>query len=77
MIVEEIKGILADKLGIDVKEIKDDSTITGELKVDSLDMVEILMSIEDRYGLKIPDEATAGFHKVSDIADYVSSKKAA
>lgn len=74
MVVEELKVLLADKLGMDAKQISESSNIVEDLKADSLDMVEIAMSLEDRFGVKIPDDAMANFHTVGDLANYISAK---
>jgi acyl carrier protein len=75
--MEELKKMIADKLGMDASEVKDDSSIVEDLKADSLDMVEISMALEDQYGVKIPDEAMSDFKTVGDIASYIAVRKAA
>ena len=69
---ETIKEIIVEQLGI-----KDDSIITldtsihDDLDADSLDAVEIIMSIEDEYNIEIPDEVAEGFETISDIIHYL------
>ena len=52
MIIDELKKIISDKMDIDVSEITEDSTLE-DLKIDSLDAVEIIMDIEDKYDIAI------------------------
>lgn len=77
MLTDELKNMIADKLGMSATEINENSSIAEDLKADSLDMVEIAMSLEDQFGVKIPDEAMSDFKTVGDIASYIEAKKAA
>ena len=56
MIIEKVKELLAEQLGIDAKTINDDSNILEDLGADSLDIIEMLMTLEDEYGVTIPDD---------------------
>lgn len=71
--IEELKKLIADKLGIDSKTINEKTSIADDLKADSLDMVEITMCIEDKFGVKIPDEELGKFKTVGDIADFIAT----
>lgn len=75
--MDELKKMIADKLGMDANDVKEDSSIVEDLKADSLDMVEISMALEDQYGVKIPDEAMSDFKTVGDIASYIAVRQAA
>ena len=57
MVFEKIKNILAEQLGADENEMTMDTDIANDLKADSLDVVELLMSIEDEFDVEIPDES--------------------
>ena len=72
MTFEKIAAIIADKLDIDVNDIKPESSFT-EMEVDSLYMVEIMLSIEDEFGVTIED--VTDMQNVSDLCDYVDSHK--
>ena len=48
----------------------------GDLEVDSLDAVEIVMKIEDEFGIEIPDDDVSSFKNIGDIADYIKEKQA-
>ncbi|MBR4072871.1 MAG: acyl carrier protein, partial [Clostridia bacterium] len=56
MVFEKIKKILADQLDVDAEEMTADTKIADDLGADSLDVVELLMSIEDEFEVEIPDE---------------------
>ena len=70
---EKIKEILAKQLRIDVDTIADDSNIVEDLGADSLDVVEMLMSIEDNLGIIISDDDAAKLKTVRDVADYLEA----
>lgn len=72
---EEVKAILAKQLKCDEAKITPDSDIKADLGADSLDILQLLMTLEEEKGIVIPDEALAGFEKVSDIVDYLENKQ--
>ncbi len=74
MNIEKIKELLASQLNISIDKIKDDSKLVEDLGADSLDMVEMLMTLEDEFGVSIPDEDALNLKTVSDIAKYISKK---
>ncbi len=71
MTIEKIKEILASQLNISIEKINDDSKIIEDLGADSLDMVEMLMTLEDEYGISISDEDAVNLKTVSDIMKYI------
>lgn len=71
MVFDKIKAIIVDQLNIDPEEVTLDVSITKDLEADSLDAVEIIMGIEDEYGIEIPDEEAEGFQTIGDIVKYV------
>jgi acyl carrier protein len=73
--INEITEIIAEQLCIDADGIKPESNIIDDLKADSLAIVEMLMAIEEKYGVSVPDEDVPNLKTVQDIADYVSSNK--
>jgi acyl carrier protein len=73
--INEITAIIAEQLYIEADTIKPESNIIDDLKADSLAVVEILMAIEDKYGVNVPDEDIPNLKTVKDISDYVESKK--
>ncbi|WBW99752.1 acyl carrier protein [Oceanirhabdus sp. W0125-5] len=74
MIFEKIKGIIADRLGIDESEIKLESNFVDDLGADSLDVVELVMALEEEFEIEIPDEDAEKVGSVNDVVKYVSSK---
>lgn len=75
MYFEKIADIVRHHLALDEKiEITPTSSLK-EMKIDSLDVVEIIMKIEDAFEIEIPDEKFKDFHNLGDIADYIKSVK--
>jgi len=73
---EEVKAILAKQLRIaDPETITLESKIKKDLGADSLDILQLLMRIEDDYGIVIPDEELVGFETVGDVVRYIDSIK--
>lgn len=71
--LEKVKKLFADQLGIDESSISVDSTIKGDLGADSVDVLQLLMTIEEENGIIIPDEKLAGFNTVGDVVSYLES----
>lgn len=71
--LEKVKKLFADQLGIDENSISVDSTIKGDLGADSVDVLQLLMTIEEENGIIIPDEKLAGFNTVGDVVTYLES----
>ena len=72
---EEVKKALRVQLKLGDKEITGESRIKEDLGADSLDVLQLLMTIEETYGIRIPDESLAGFKTVGDIVKYLESIK--
>ncbi len=70
---EEIRAIVAKQLRVDVNKITEETSIK-ELGADSLDLVEIVMSLEDKYGISIPDEAAPKLKTIGDAIKYIEEK---
>jgi acyl carrier protein len=64
---EKIIALLNDKLGYEEAELGEDKDLVNDLGFDSLDMVEIIMGIEEKFGLKIEDSEVAGIKTVGDL----------
>lgn len=75
MIIEKVKELLAEQLGMDVNEIHDDSNILEDLGADSLDIIEMLMTLEDEYGVTIPDDQIGQVKTVKQVADLIEKCK--
>ena len=73
-IVKQVKDIIVDKLGVEESEFTETASFTNDLGADSLDTVELLMEFEKVFGIKIPDEETAGIATVGDAINKVTEK---
>lgn len=71
MVIDEIKQILAKQLRIDANTINDNSNIIEDLGADSIDLVELLMTIEEKKGIVASDEDAVKLKTVKDVADYI------
>lgn len=71
--IETIKTIISDQMTIDMDNIDLNSDLKGDLEIDSLDAVEIMMSIEDEFDIKIEDEQIMQFKTIKDIIDYIEN----
>ncbi|MDO5096257.1 MAG: acyl carrier protein [Peptostreptococcaceae bacterium] len=74
--LERVIAVLADKLSKDEAEIKAESNIKEDLGADSLDMVEVIMGLEDEFGIEISDEDAAKISTVGEIVAYLEEKTA-
>lgn len=73
MIFDEIKEILADQLDINADDIDLTSSLTDDLGADSLDAIDIVMSIEDQYSIEVPDETIEEMKTVEDIVNFIEA----
>lgn len=73
MVFEKVKEIIVDQLDVEEDVIKMESVIIDDLGADSLDVVDLVMSIEEEFDIEIPDEAVENIKKVGDIVNYISS----
>lgn len=71
MVIDEIKQILAKQLRIDANTINDNSNIIEDLGADSIDLVDLLMTIEEKKGIVVSDEDAVKLKTVKDVADYI------
>ena len=71
MVFEKIKSMLSEQLGISADTITMESNIISDLGADSLDVVDLLMSIEDEFELEIPDEETDKIKTVGELVQYI------
>ena len=72
--LEKIKEIVADQLGIDEDDIKLESNFKEDLEADSLDLFELVMALEEEYGVEIPSEVLEKIATVNDIIEYLKNK---
>lgn len=72
---EKVQAILAKQLRLSPEKITLESLIKKDLGADSLDILQLLMRIEDQYGIVIPDQALATFETVSDVVNYLEEQE--
>ena len=70
---DKLKEILVDVLGVKIEDIKAESKFVDDLGADSLDLVELIMSFEDKFGIEISDEEAEKIILVKDALDYINS----
>lgn len=72
---EKVRNIIADTLEIEkVEDISMETSIMKDLEADSLDAVEVMMALEDEFGIEIPDEDAEKFKNIGDIVRYIEEK---
>ena len=74
MTLDKIKELIAEQLSVEEDAVKMETHLMKDLEADSLDAVEIIMAIEDEFGIEVPDEDAEKFQTVSDIVSYVEAK---
>jgi len=72
---EKIRAIIANELNIDESKITLESSLSEDLGADSLDAVELIMALEDEFGLQVSDEDAQTIHTVGDIVELVNKLK--
>lgn len=74
-IFEKVKEKIVDGLGVEAESVKMDSTFIDDLSADSLDIVELIMSIEEEFKLSIPDSEAEKIVSVRDVVNYIGEHK--
>ena len=75
MTFDKIKDIIIEQLAVEESEVNMDTNLMKDLSADSLDAVEIIMAIEDTFGIEIPDEDAEKFQTVEELVKYVEENK--
>lgn len=70
-VFDKIKDILVEQLGVEEDDVKIESSFTDELNADSLDIVELVMAMEQEFGISIPDEEAERIRTVGDAVEFV------
>src|SRR6266699_5269586 len=71
---ERLKKIVVEQLGVDEDEVKPEASFVDDLNADSLDLVELIMSLEEEFGTEISDEDAEKIRTVQDAVDYIDEK---
>lgn len=71
---EKVKKIVAEQLGVNLDEVSLESSFVDDLGADSLDTVELVMALEEEFGIEIPDEDAEKIANVKDAVDYINDK---
>lgn len=72
-IESKVKAIIVDKLGVDISEVKNESSFTNDLGADSLDTVELIMEFENAFEIKIPDDQAEKISTVGQAVEYIQA----
>ena len=73
--INEIKALIAEQLNKKPEEITEDKEIVKDLGADSLDVIEMLMSLEEKYEITVPEEEVVNIKTVGDIMDFIEEHK--
>lgn len=75
-VFERVKKVTCEELGVSDSEVKEESSFTDDLGADSLDVVELVMALEEEFGIDIPDDDVTNLKTVGDAVKYIESKNA-
>lgn len=75
-IFEQVKKILCDQLDLDEEQVTEDSEVIDDLGADSLDIVDLVMTLEEEFDTEIPDEDIENLRTVGDIVKYIEERSA-
>ena len=75
MVLEKVRKILSEQFSVDESSITANTNIAEDLGADSLDVVDILMSIEDEFEIEVPDEEVDNIRTVGELVNYIKNNK--
>ncbi|WP_300160735.1 acyl carrier protein [Solidesulfovibrio sp.] len=74
-VAEKVKEIIVDQLGVDASEVNPEAKFVDDLGADSLDLTELIMAMEEEFGVEISDEDAQQIQKVQDAISFIEKKK--
>jgi acyl carrier protein len=72
---DEVKEVIVEQLNVDENEVKPEANFVEDLGADSLDVVEMVMALEEKFGIEIPDSDAENIKTVQDVIDYIEKAK--
>ena len=75
MVFEKLKTIIIEEFEIEEELITMNTSLTDELDIDSLDLVDLVMTVEDEFSIELPDEALEGMKTIGDLVKYIEENK--
>ena len=73
-LLDDIKEVVVEQLSVSADEVKEDAKFVEDLGADSLDVVELVMALEEKFDIEIPDDEAEKIATVADVVAYVESK---
>ena len=73
-VADRVRAIIAEQLGVKLEEVTDSASFVEDLGADSLDTVELVMALEEEFGIEIPDEDAEKMTNVGDAIKYIEAK---
>ena len=69
---EKIRDVISDKIGIDKEKITMESSFVGDLNIDSISMIDLIMELEDEYGIEFDEDQADSIKTIADVIDYIN-----
>jgi acyl carrier protein len=70
-LLEKVKAVIVEQLNVDEDDVTEDASFLDDLGADSLDIVELVMALEEEFGISIPDEQAESIKTVGDAVNYI------
>jgi len=73
-LLDDIREVVVEQLGVNADEVKEDAKFVEDLGADSLDVVELVMALEEKFDIEIPDDEAGKIQTVKDVVNYIENK---
>jgi acyl carrier protein len=73
-LLDDIKEVVVEQLSVNADDVKEDAKFVEDLGADSLDVVELVMALEEKFDIEIPDDEAEKIQTVADVVNYIQSK---